>query len=155
MENSSRMPPEAGQYQLAQDKQKLIQQLFDETVGPLGPAHLAALLSEPGVAEPGRANWLAIPSWKQAADFVVELNAQAPPGWSARVADWDYAMPQSLFIYVRDLILSGRCGEEGLASDCSHARLGVSIGDRWVSWELACEPPLVPNIENRQIWVTP
>jgi hypothetical protein len=98
MENSSRMPPEAGPNQPAQDKQELIQQLFDEIVGPLGPAHLAALFSEPGVAEPGRATWLAIPSWKQAADFVVELNAQAPAGWSARMADWDFAMPQPLFI---------------------------------------------------------
>jgi hypothetical protein len=149
------MPPEADQSRSAEDKKKILRQIFDEVDGPRGPAHLAALFAAPGVAEPRRATWLAVPSWKPTAEFVSELNTEAPAGWFARVANWDYAMPQSLLIYVRDLILSGRCGEEGLAADCSHVRLGVSIDDRWVSWELACEPPPVPNVENEQIWLTP
>jgi hypothetical protein len=142
------------QSRASQDQQKILRQMFDEVAGPRGPAHLTALFWEPADARPARITWLAIPSWTPAADFVVEMNAAGPAGSSARVADWDHAVPQPLYGYVRDLILSGRCGEEGLALDCSHVRLGVAIGDDWTSWELACEPPLVPNVHDPRIWMT-
>jgi hypothetical protein len=50
------------------------------------------------------------------------INAQAPAGWHARVADWDQSMPNSLFIHVRDLFAAGLCGDGGLADDCSSAQ---------------------------------
>jgi hypothetical protein len=94
------------------------------------------------------------PSWDVPEAIAEGLNAQAPAGWRARVADWDVAMPNELFIYVPDLIASGRCGDEGLAADCSHAQLGVTVDDRWVEWWPNHDEPPVPDVTDERIWKT-
>jgi hypothetical protein len=132
-----------------------MQDVFDEIFGPRGPAHLVALLPGLGVAEPARVTWFAIPSWDEPEEVAQGLNAQAPPGWHARVANWDVAMPNELLIYVSDLITSGRCGDEGLADDCSSVQLGATVGDKWVEWWPNHDEPPVPDFTDERIWMTP
>jgi hypothetical protein len=135
--------------------QDFVQREFERLFGPRGPAHLFAMFAEPGIAEPGRVAWMAVPSWDHAQVVEASINAQAPAGWYSRAADWDYAMPNSLFIYVRDLFAAGLCNDEGMASDLSSARLGVAIGNRWDTWELNHEQPPVPDVLDERIWKTP
>src|SRR5258708_4211087 len=91
--------PEAGggAAQTSAEMQDLMQREMEKIFGRRGPAHLVALIPDPGVAEPGRVSWVAIPSWDRAHVVADGINAQAPVGWHARVADWDIAMPNYLF----------------------------------------------------------
>lgn len=148
-------PPEAAARQASPDMQDFMQREMDKIFGRRGPAHLVALIPDPGVAEPGRVTWTAIPSWDPAHKVAEGMNAQAPAGWHARVADWDRAMPNSLFIHVRDLFAAGLCGEGGLADDCSSAQLGIAIGSNWATWELEWDRPPVPDVSDERIWQTP
>jgi hypothetical protein len=133
----------------------LFEREMSRIFGPRGPAHLVALLPGPGVAQPARVSWFAIPSWDGPETVAQGLNAQAPSGWHARVADWDVTMPNELFIYMRDLIASGRCGDEGLAEDCSSAYLGATFSDKWVEWRPSHDEPPVPDVTDERIWNTP
>jgi hypothetical protein len=151
----SQKPAGTGTGQASPEIQDFMRREMDKIFGPRGPAHLVALIPNPGVAEPGRVTWTAIPSWDPAQAVADRVNAQAPPGWHARVADWDRAMPNELFIHVRDLFASGRCGDDGLAPDCSSAQLGVAIGSSWATWELKYFPkPPVPDPLDERIWQT-
>lgn len=149
--------PEAGTgaAQTSSEMQDFMQREMEKIFGRRGPAHLVALIPDPGVAEPGRVTWVAIPSWDPAHLVADGINAQAPTGWHARVADWDIAMPNELFIHVRDLFASGLCGEGGLAEDCSSAQIGIAIGDSWATWALEFYPqPPVPEASDDRIWQT-
>jgi hypothetical protein len=148
-------PAEAGAAHASPDTQDFLRREMDKIFGRRGPAHLVALIPDPGVAEPGRVTWTAIPSWDPAHVVADGMNAQAPPGWHARVADWDRAMPNRLFIHVRDLFAAGLCGDGGLDPDCSSAQLGMAIGSGWARWELECDQPPVPDISDERIWETP
>jgi hypothetical protein len=64
-------------------------------------------------------------------------------------------MPNEVFIYVRDLIASGRCGDEGLAPDCRSAQLGSTLDGRWIEWWPNYAEPPVPNITDERLWKTP
>ena len=152
---SQQKPAGTGTGQASPEMQDFMRREMGKIFGPRGPAHLVALIPDPGVAEPGRVTWTAIPSWDPAHAVADRMNAQAPPGWHARVADWDRAMPNNLFIHVRDLFASGRCGDDGLADDCSSAQLGIAIGNSWATWELKYIPePPVPDPSDERIWQT-
>ena len=101
----------AGATQPSREIQDFMQHEMIKIFGQRGPAYLVALLPEPGVAEPGRVTWTAIPSWNGEHALADAMNPEAPAGWHARVADWDRAMPNWLFIHVRDLFAGGLCGE--------------------------------------------
>jgi hypothetical protein len=148
-------PAAAEAAQASPDMQDFIRREMGKIFGQRGPAHLVALIPDPGVAEPGRVTWTAIPSWNPAYMVADGMNAQAPAGWHARVADWDRATPNWLFIHVRDLFAGGRCGDGGLADDCSSAQLGIAIGSSWATWELECRQPPVPDASDGRIWKTP
>ncbi len=147
-------PAAAGRGQASPEMQDFMQRELTKIFGRRGPAHLVALMPDPGVAEPGRVTWTAIPSWDPAHVVADKMNGQAPAGWHARVADWDHAMPNRLFIHVRDLFAAGLCGDGGLAPDCSSAQLGIAIGNSWATWELECGQPPVPNPSDERTWIT-
>ena len=148
-------PAEARAAQTSPDMQDFMQREMAKIFGRHGPAHLVALIPDPGVAELGWVTWTAIPSWDPAQLVADGMNAQAPAGWHARVADWDRAMPNELFIYVRDLFAAGLCGDGGLADDCSSAQLGIAIGSSWSTWALEYYPqPPVPDVSDARIWQT-
>lgn len=147
-------PPTAAVTQASTGMQDFMRREMDQIFGQRGPAHLVALIPDPGVAEPGRVTWTAIPSWDPAPIVAEGMNAMAPSGWHARAADWDQAMPNWVFIHVRDLFAAGLCGDGGLADDCSSAQLGIAIGRSWVTWELQCEQPPVPDASDERIWQT-
>ncbi len=148
-------PAETAATQASPNMQDFMQREMGKIFGQHGPAQLVALIPDPGVAEPGRVTWIAIPSWDPVYMVAEDMNAQAPAGWHARVADWDEAMPDWLFIHVRDLFVGGLCGDGGLADDCSSAQLGIAIGSNWVTWELECKRPPVPDASDERIWQTP
>jgi hypothetical protein len=145
----------AGAAQMSPEKQEFMRRQMDEMFGPHGPAHLVAYIPDPGVTEPGRVTWMAVPSWDPADVVADAINAEAPAGLHARVADWDVAMPNGLFIHVGDLFASGLCDEGGLSPDGSYALIGVAIGDTWARWHLDYPQPLVPDASDDRIWQTP
>ena len=57
--------PEAGvgAAQTSSEMQDFVQREMEKIFGRRGPAHLVALSPDPGVAEPGRGSWAAIPAW--------------------------------------------------------------------------------------------
>jgi hypothetical protein len=97
--------------------------------GPHGPAYLLANISDPGGGEPVRISWMAAPSWGDAEVVADALNAAAPPDCHARIADWDVAMPNGLFLHVGDLFESGVCDEGGVSPNGDWARIGIAIGN--------------------------
>jgi hypothetical protein len=126
-----------------------------EMYGPRGPAHLVANISDPGGAEPVRISWMAVPSWDDAEVVADALNAAATPGCHARIADWDVAMPNGLFLHVGDLFASGVCDEGGVSPNGDWARIGIAIGNTWARWDLNYPQPPVPDASDDRIWQTP
>ena len=76
----SKKRPESGTgaAETSSGAQDFMQREMEKIFGSRGPAHLVALIPDPGVAEPGRVTWVAIPSWDQAHVVADEVNAQAP-----------------------------------------------------------------------------
>jgi hypothetical protein len=70
-------PTEAAATQTSPDMQDFMQREMDKIFGRRGPAHLVALIPNPGVAELGRVTWTAIPSWDPAHMVADGINAQA------------------------------------------------------------------------------
>jgi hypothetical protein len=124
-----------------------VDDVFEKVFGSAGPPHLVALIPDDGIAEPGWVTWTAIPSWDHHYEVADAVNAEAPEGWHARIANWDLAMPNALLLHVSDLCTAG--------SHNGSVQLGVAVGSAWKTWELAFEQPPVPDISNDQIWKTP
>jgi len=166
IENQERRDREQQQRQLADTGRRLVggynpattdfaRRELEKLVGRRGPACLLAMIPDPGMAEPGWIAWMAVPSWEHSPITAARVSADAPPGWRARAAAWDAAMPNELWIHVRDLFASGRCGEGGVAQDGSYAQIGVAINDSWSQWYLECPPPPVPNTTDSRVWEMP
>jgi hypothetical protein len=98
---------------------------------------------------------MAVPSWDDADVVADALNAAAPPGCHARIADWDVAMPNDLFLHVGDLFASGVCDEGGVSPNGDWARIGIAIGNTWARWDLNYPQPPVPDASDDRIWQTP
>ena len=117
IENQERRDREQQQRQLADTGRRLVggynpattdfaRRELEKLVGRRGPACLLAMIPDPGMAEPGWIAWMAVPSWEHSPITAARVSADAPPGWRARAAAWDAAMPNELWIHVRDLFAS-------------------------------------------------
>jgi hypothetical protein len=97
------------QYQRSEDNRAgtdFVRREMEKMLGRRGPACLLAMIPDPGVAESGRIAWIAVPSWEQSRVTADKVDASAPPGWHARAVAWDAAMPNYMWIHVRDLFAS-------------------------------------------------
>jgi hypothetical protein len=122
--------------------QQFIRDEIDKIYGHRGPPTLVALIKDD---HPGRAVWIAVPSWDSDHEIEQAMNVGNPPDLRARVADIDDAMP-SLWIPIRDMFANGEVEEPVL-------QIGVSEDHEWLAWNLPFPEPSVPSIsENSRIW---
>ncbi len=147
-------PAEAAAAQASPDMQDFMRREMDKIFGQRGPAHLVALIPDPGVAEPGRVTWTAIPSWDPA-HMVAEGITRRPRRAGTRVSRTGTRRCQIGCLFVSAISSRPACAAMVVWHDCSSAQLGIAIGSNWATWELECDRPPVPDVSDERIWQTP
>jgi len=116
---------------------------------PYGIPELVAIMSESG-GENAQVMWRAVPTWGPPQGVA---NGQAvPPGFLARVASWNGAMPGDLFGHVRGIFIALDQDED--SDPHPSVDIGMSEAGRWISWDLNYPQQPVPDITDDYIWIT-